>query len=69
MTYKKVSRGDNYHDIIKHVVLESKVVNIDSAGEVLVEVGCNNGLLVCVDESERKWRESIDCLLYTSRCV
>ena len=31
VTYNEVNRGENYDDIIKHVVLESKVVNIDSA--------------------------------------
>ena len=28
--------------------------------EVLVEVGCNNGMLVCVNESERKCRKTIE---------
>ena len=51
----RVSRGENYENIIKN-----------SGDKILEEVECNNGMLVCVDESERKWRESIDCLLYTS---
>ena len=33
VTYDKVSRGENNDDIIKNVVLESKVVNNDSGDE------------------------------------
>ena len=56
MTYNEVSRGENYDNISKNMVLENNGVNIESTDEVLE---CNNGMLVCVDESERKWRESI----------
>ena len=48
MTDNEVSRGENYENIIKN-----------SADEILVEVGCNNGMLVCVDGLK-------SCLLYTS---
>ena len=69
MTYNEVSRRENYDNISKNMVLENNGVNIESTDEVLE---CNNGMLVYVNESERKWRESIEvevCLLYTSRCV
>ena len=55
----KVSRGENYDKISKIMVLENNGVNIESGDEILEEAGCNNGMLVCIDESERKWRESI----------
>ena len=48
MTYNEVSRGENYDDIIKN-----------SGDKILEEVERNKGMLVCVDESERQWRESI----------
>ena len=34
-------------------------VNIESTGKILEGVECNNGMSVCVDESERKWRERV----------
>ena len=46
--YDEVSKGESYDDIIKN-----------SGDEVFEEIECNNGMLVYVDESERKWRESI----------
>ena len=41
------------------MVLENKVVNIESANEVLVEVDCNNGMLVSVNQLEREYEESL----------
>ena len=41
------------------MVLESKVVNIENADEVLMEVECNNGMLVSVDELKRECREGL----------
>ena len=46
------------------MVLENNGVNIESTDEILEGAEYDNGMIVCVDESERKWRES--CLLYTS---
>ena len=34
-------------------------MNIGSTGEILEGVEYNDGMLVCVNESERKWRENI----------
>ena len=51
LTYKddKVSGVENYDDIIKN-----------SGDEVLEEIEYNNGMLVCVDELKREWRDSIE---------
>ena len=60
VTYNTVSRGEKNDGIIKKVVLENKVVNTENADKVLVEVECNNGMLMSVDELERKCRESLE---------
>ena len=52
----EVSRGENSNDIVDKVVLESKVVNIESNTGDFVEVEFRNEVLLA-------------CLLYTSRCV
>ena len=51
LTHKddEVSRDENYDDIIKN-----------NGDEILEEVECNNGMLVCVDELKREWSESIE---------
>ena len=59
LTYNTVSRGEKNDNIIKNVVVESKVVNIESADEVLVGVEFNNGMLVSVDELKRECREGL----------
>ena len=41
------------------MVVESKMVNIESADEILVEVECNNGMLVSVDKLERERVERV----------
>ena len=55
-----LSRHENYDNIRKYMVLVNNGVNIESTDEILEGVECNNGMLVCVDESERMWRESIE---------
>ena len=55
----KVSRGEKNDNIIKNMVLESKVVNIESADEVIVGVEFDNEVIESVDELERKCRESL----------
>ena len=52
-----MSRGEKNEDIIKNVVLESKVVNIESADEVFGEVEFNNEVLASVDEIVRECEE------------
>ena len=49
MCIRDRSRGENYKNIIKN-----------SDDEVLVEVGCNTGMLVCVDGLKRVCKESIE---------
>ena len=46
-------------DVYKRQVLENNGMNIESTDEILEGVEYNDGMLVCVDESERKWRKSI----------
>ena len=53
----KVSSGENFDNRIKNMVLENNGVNIDS--EILERVEYNVGMLVRVDERERKWRKNI----------
>ena len=43
-------------DVYKRQVLESKVVNIEIADKVLMEVECNNGVIESIDELERIYR-------------
>ena len=53
----EVSRSENYDNISEDMMLENNGVNIESPDEV---VECNNGMLMCVYESERKWKDSIE---------
>ena len=56
----KVSSGENYDNRIKNMVLENNGVNIDSDNEISRRVEYNDGMLMCANESEGKWRESIE---------
>ena len=47
----------NYNDMCKNVVLENKMINVESDKEDVVEVEFSNEVLL------------VSCLLYTSRCV
>ena len=47
-------KSENNNDIIKNVVLENKVVNIESDDEVLVGVEFNKGMVVSIDKLERE---------------
>ena len=57
-------------NIIKNVISESDTLKIDS--EIVSEsermISCD-GVIISVVELEKEWKESVACLLYTSRCV